>query len=398
MPTRAVRAALMALAGAVFAAPAAPAARAQGAHVPRAATPAAWSTRFADAVIARHTVVHEKWDYTAGLVLLAIQRVGDATRAPRYGAYVRGNVDRLVQPDGSIATYRADDFNLDQINEGRVLLTLLDRTHDRRYRLAADRLREQLRAQPRTSEGGFWHKKIYPEQMWLDGLYMAAPFYAEYTRRFGEPAAFDDVARQILLVGRHLRDPRTGLYYHAWDAAHAQPWADPATGLSQQFWGRAVGWYMMAMVDVLDELPAAHRDRAAIVAVLRDLADAVARVQDPVTGLWWQVLDQPDRAKNYLEASASSMFVYALAKGARLGHLDARFRRVAERGFDGLVTTLVVTGADGRPSLTGICKVAGLGGTPPRDGSYDYYVSEPVAADDYKGVGPFILAALELKR
>lgn len=357
-----------------------------------------WSARVVDAAIARNPVVHEKWDYTAGLMLMAIQRVGDVTRRPAYGAYVRRNVDRLVQPDGSIATYRADEFNLDQINEGRVLLTLLERTRDRRYRLAADRLREQLRTHPRTAEGGFWHKKIYPEQMWLDGLYMAEPFYAEYAKRFGAPADFDDVTRQFLLVERHLRDPRTGLYYHAWDAARVQPWADKATGLSSQFWGRAVGWYLMAMVDVLDVLPVAHRDRPAIIAMLRNLADAVARVQDAGTGLWWQVLDQPGRARNYLEASASAMFVYALAKGARLGYLDARFRVVATLGFDGLVGTLISTGADGRPSLTGVCKVAGLGGNPPRDGSYEYYVSEPVVADDYKGVGPFILAALELKR
>lgn len=359
---------------------------------------ALWSTRFADAVMARNPVVHEKWDYTAGLALLAVLRVGDATGDARHGEYVRRNVDRLVQADGRITTYRTDDFNLDQINEGRLLFPLLARTGDARYRLAADRLRSQLRAQPRTSDGGFWHKQIYPQQMWLDGLYMAHPFYAEYARRFGEPEAFDDVARQFLLVARHLRDPRTGLYYHAWDAAHAQAWADPATGLSRHFWGRAVGWYMMAMVDVLQELPVAHRDRAAILDVLRDLADAVARVQDPVTGLWWQVLDQPNRRGNYLEASASSMFVYAFARGARLGYLDARFRRLADRGFDGLVRTLVVTGADGQPSLTGICKVAGLGGTPPRDGSYEYYVGEPVVSDDYKGVGPFILAALELHR
>ena len=371
---------------------------ADGALAQPTAPSAPWSSRFADAVMARYPVVHEKWDYTAGVALLAILRVGDATKDARYGEYVRRNIDRLVQPDGSITSYRADDFNLDQINEGRLLFPLLARTRDARYRLAADRLRAQLRNQPRTSDGGFWHKQIYPQQMWLDGLYMAQPFYAEYARRFGDAAAFDDVARQFLLIARHLRDARTGLYYHAWDAVHTQPWADTATGLSRHFWGRSVGWYMMALVDVLDQLPATHRDREAIIDVLRDLADAVARVQDPVTGLWWQVLDAPNRPKNYLEASGSSMFVYALGKGARLGYLDARFRRVAERGFDGLVRTLVVTGADGRPSLTGICKVAGLGGTPPRDGSYEYYVSEPVVADDYKGVGPFILAALELRR
>ena len=234
--------------------------------------------------------------------------------------------------------------------------------------------------------------------MWLDGLYMAEPFYAEYAARHGDTAAMNDVARQFLLVARHARDPRTGLYYHAWDAAHQQAWADPATGLSKMFWGRAVGWYLMAALDVLDYLPRTHRDRAAIVRVVQRLADAVARVQDPVTGVWWQVLDQPNRSRNYLEASASAMFTYAFAKGARLGVLPAEYHALAERAFDGMLANFVSIGEDGLVSINGICKVAGLGGTPPRDGTYEYYVSEPVVSNDYKGVGAFMLAAIELGR
>lgn len=362
-----------------------------------------WSVRFARAVIARNPQVHARWDYTAGVVLLAIDRVATAGRDESLRAYVKRNIDRWVQPDGSITGYRKEEYNLDQIAEGRLLFPLLSRTGDSRYRRAANLLREQLRKHPRTSEGGFWHKQIYPQQMWLDGLYMAGPFYAQYARTFREPDAFDDVARQFLLVARHTRDPRTGLMYHGWDAAKAQRWADSATGLSPNFWGRAMGWYVMAVVDVLDYLPQTHRDRPALIAILQDAAEAVAEVQDPVSGLWWQVLDQPNRAGNYLEASASSMFVYALAKGARLGYIDAKFLGVANRGFDGLVSNLVKTGPDGMVSLTGICQVAGLGGNPRKDGSYRdgsfaYYVSEPVLADDYKGVGPFIMAAHELGR
>lgn len=362
-----------------------------------------WSVRFARAVIARNPQVHARWDYTAGVVLLAIDRVATAGRDESLRAYVKRNIDRWVQPDGSITGYRKEEYNLDQIAEGRLLFPLLSRTGDSRYRRAANLLREQLRKHPRTSEGGFWHKQIYPQQMWLDGLYMAGPFYAQYARTFREPDAFDDVARQFLLVARHTRDPRTGLMYHGWDAAKAQRWADSATGLSPNFWGRAMGWYVMAVVDVLDYLPQTHRDRPALIAILQDAAEAVAEVQDPVSGLWWQVLDQPNRAGNYLEASASSMFVYALAKGARLGYIDAKFLGVANRGFDGLVSNLVKTGPDGMVSLTGICQVAGLGGNPRKDGSYRdgsfaYYVSEPIVADDYKGVGPFIMAAHELGR
>jgi unsaturated rhamnogalacturonyl hydrolase len=331
-------------------------------------------------------------------MLTAIARVGTVSGAPRFDAYVRENVDRFVKPDGSIATYKVEEFNLDQINMGRALFAQWDRTKAPRYRDALQLLRHQLSQQPRTSEGGFWHKKIYPNQMWLDGLYMAEPFYAEYVRRFGPAGDFDDITRQFLLTARHTRDARTGLFYHAWDETRSQAWADSITGTSRQFWARAVGWYLMAAMDVLDQLPKQHPDRAALIHTVRDLADAVARVQDPVTGLWWQVLDQPGRAKNYLEASGSSMFVYAFAKGVRLGYLAPAFKSRAARGFDGLVKHLVRVDADGQPSLDGICKVAGLGGNPPRDGSYAYYVSEPVVSNDYKGVGAFILAALELGR
>jgi unsaturated rhamnogalacturonyl hydrolase len=360
---------------------------------------APWSVRVAMSAMRRSpAAVYNKWDYTAGLMLLAIQRVGEAAHDPKYAAYVKASIDSLVHADGTIATYASSEYNLDQINEGRSLFMLYDRTHDARYAKAADRLRDQLRTQPRTAEGGFWHKQIYPQQMWLDGLYMGEPFYAEYALRHADTTAMNDVARQFLLVARHLRDPKTGLYYHAWDSVHQQPWADPATGLSKNFWGRAVGWYLMAAVDVLDYLPKTHRDRSELIRVVQQLSDAVARVQDPVSGVWWQVLDQPSRARNYLEASGSAMFTYALAKGARMGYLAPSYRLIAERAFDGMLATFVTTGADGLVSINGICKVAGLGGNPPRDGSYEYYVSEPVVADDYKGVGAFILAANELGR
>lgn len=362
-----------------------------------------WSQRFANAVVARNPDVHARWDYTAGVVLLAIDRVASSRGDAKLHQYVQRNMDRFVQPDGQITGYRMDEFNLDQIAQGRLLFVLGRTSSDQRYEKAASLLREQLRRHPRTSEGGFWHKQVYTQQMWLDGLYMAAPFYAEYAQKHREPAAFDDIIRQFLLAARHTRDARTGLMYHGWDAAKAQKWANPETGLSPNFWGRAMGWYLMGAVDALDYIPRGHKDRAALVGVIRDAAAAVVRVQDPVSGLWWQVLDEPNRAGNYLEASASSMFVYVLAKASRLGYIDAGNRAVATRGFDGLVRELVKTGPDGLPSLTSICQVAGLGGNLRKDGSYRdgtfaYYVSEPIVADDYKGVGPFIMAAHELGR
>lgn len=360
-----------------------------------------WAIRMARSVMTRNPVNHRRWDYTGGVVLGAIEQVGLATRDTAMLAYVKRNMDLFVQPDGTIRGYDLEEYNIDHVAPGRVLFGLFARTKDERYRKAIELLRSQLRTHPRTSEGGFWHKKIYPNQMWLDGLYMGAPFYAQYARTFGEPAAFDDVAKQFLLVARHTRDPGTGLMYHGWDETRSMFWADTATGLSANFWGRAIGWYMLGVVEALDHLPADHPDRAAIVKTFRDVAEGVAAVQDPLTGLWWDVLDQPNRAGNYLEASASSMFAYALAKGARLGYLDARYRDIAVRGFDGLLTHLVRENPNGTISLVNVVQVSGLGGNPRRDGSrrdgsYAYYVSEPVVTDDYKGVGPFILAALEL--
>jgi unsaturated rhamnogalacturonyl hydrolase len=362
-----------------------------------------WSVRMAESVMRRNPRTHRRWDYTQGVVLGAVERVALATGDRAMLDYVGRNMERWITPEGGIQGYDMAEYNIDEVSQGRLLFGMYERTADERYRRAADLLRQQLRTQPRTPEGGFWHKQIYPQQMWLDGLYMGEPFYAEYAAAFDEPAVFDDVAKQFLLVARHTRDARTGLMYHAWDAARAQPWADTATGLSPHFWGRAMGWYMVGVVETLDHFPADHPDRAAIIQTLRDAAEAVARVQDPVTGLWWDVLDQPNRAGNYLEASASSMFVYALAKGARLGYLAPGYRQVADRGFGGLLSNLVRENADGTVSLINVVQVSGLGGNPRRDGSYRdgsyaYYVSEPVVTDDYKGVGPFILAALELER
>lgn len=357
-----------------------------------------YAVRMADATMERNPVVHKEWDYTAGLVLLGMERLGAATNNAKYARYVKQNIDGLVQSDGSIKTYELEEFNLDQIAEGRVLFGLYAKTKDAKYRKAIETLREQLRRQPRTSEGGFWHKQIYPQQMWLDGLYMASPFLVQYGVTFGDTAAVNDVVKQILLVARYTRDAKTGLYYHAFDESKSQIWADKQTGQSPHFWGRAVGWYAMAIVDVLDYLPVTHRDRPTILSILRDVSESVTRVQDPVTGLWYDILDLPTRTGNYLETSASSMFVYSLAKGARNGWIDSRYGGVARRGYEGLVKNMVSRDAEGRMSLDRIVSVSGLGGKQQRNGSFDYYISEPVVSNDYKGVGAFILASIELRR
>jgi unsaturated rhamnogalacturonyl hydrolase len=357
-----------------------------------------WSARSADSIIRRQPYLSDRWRYESGVVLLGIARLHQKCREPRYWQYVKDNMDVLVAPDGSIRTYRLDEYNLDQINQGKLLFPLFHTTQDERYKRAAFLLRNQLKTHPRTSQGGFWHKQIYPHQMWLDGIYMASPFYAEFGETFSEDSAFDDVARQILLIEQHSRDLKTGLLYHGWDESRVQRWANPVTGCSPHFWGRAMGWFAMALVDVLDHFPRDHSQRPAIVAILQRLAEAVASVQDDASGLWYQILDLADKPGNYLEASASCMFVYTLARGVRQGCLAKQYLEVASRGYTGIVKRFVQVDAEGQVDLNGICSVAGLGGNPYRDGSFEYYIREPVVSNDHKGIGAFILASVEIER
>lgn len=356
-----------------------------------------WAIRMADSMMQQYPIRGKKWAYEWGVMLTGIEQVWLRTGDRRYFDYIKRNVDAFVQQDGSIRTYRADEYNIDMINSGKLLFGLFRTTGDERYKRAAYLLREQLRTHPRTAEGGFWHKHIYPHQMWLDGIYMGSPFLAEFASAFDEPDLFDEVAHQITLIERHTRDHETGLLYHGWDESRQQRWADPQTGRSPHVWGRAVGWYMMALPDVLDHFPQNHPQRPGIIAIFRDTVAALAAVQDAATGLWYQVLDQGDRAGNYLEASASCMITYAIAKAARRGYIAPGQRQLAERAFEGIVRHLVSVDEQEHVALNQICSVAGLGGDPYRDGSFEYYVGEPVVTNDDKGVGPFILASVELE-
>jgi unsaturated rhamnogalacturonyl hydrolase len=338
-----------------------------------------------------------KWTYDHGLVLKGIERVYAATGDKQYLTFIQDGMDHFVSDDGSIRTYSLDDYNIDNILPGRNLLFLYQATGQEKYRKAAALLRKQLKTHPRTSEGGFWHKKIYPSQMWLDGLFMGEPFYAEYAKTFHEDAAFDDVAKQFILMERHSRDDKTGLLYHGWDESKQQRWANPTTGRSPNFWGRAMGWYGMALVETLDYFPEKHPKRAELIAILNRFATAVAKYQEPRSGLWYQILDKGDDKGNYLESSAACMFVYALAKGVRKGYLPSTYMKVAERGYQGILKQFVKYDANGQLNLEGTVSVAGLGGNPYRDGSYEYYLSEKVVTNDPKGIGAFLLAATEME-
>ena len=336
------------------------------------------------------------WDYVHGLNLLGFARVYEKTGDKRYFDYLKGYYDELIDEQGNIDTYKREKFNIDMLNAGKVLFFLYDQTGDEKYMLAADKLRAQLNEHPRTSEGGFWHKKRYPSQMWLDGLYMGAPFYAEYIMRARNPEQLDDVFLQFELIEKHLYDPKTGLPRHGWDESRDQKWSDKATGLSPHHWSRALGWYAMAMVDVMDIVPVQNSKRAWLAARFEKFMAQVVKYQHP-TGAWYQVTDLGDREENYLEASGTAMLTYAMARGVNLGVLPESYRAHAERGFAGLVDQMIsVDPATNVITLNQVCAVAGLGGNPYRDGSFEYYMSEPIRPNDAKGVGPFILAALEL--
>jgi len=367
------------------------------------ATPLQWSVRLADSESARRgdSLIYRdggtaKWDYTVGLYTLALVKLGERIQEPRYWKTAEAIIGSFIGADGQIRGYRVADYNLDNINSGRAVLALYRLTQEERYREAAVLLRRQLDAQPRTAEGGFWHKQRYPHQMWLDGVYMEAPFYAEFAQRFHEPAAsFDDVARQIRLAGMHTYDARTGLFFHGWDESKEQPWANKVTGASPSFWSRAIGWYAMALVDTLDYFPADHPARPELIGLLQKVSAGVARYQDAESGLWYQVTDQGARQGDYLEATGSSMFVYALAKGINRGYLSRDVLPVVLKGYTGLVGKLLQVDPTGRVTLTHCCSGAGLGYG--RDGSFEYYLSEPVVDNDLKGVGPFILAGIEVQ-
>ncbi|HEY3053224.1 MAG TPA: glycoside hydrolase family 88 protein, partial [Thermoanaerobaculia bacterium] len=373
-------------------------------------TPApSWSARMADSVMKRtpdplwlDATERPRWEYTPGLVLKAVLDVAQRTLDDRYWNYVKSYYDGMISADGTIRDYKLEDYNLDRINPGKPLFALYEKTHDAKYRKAIETLRRQLREHPRTSEGGFWHKKRYPHQMWLDGLYMAAPFLAQYAKVFDEPAAFDDVIDQYAIMEKHARDPKTGLLYHGWDESKQQKWADPKTGHSPAFWGRAMGWYAMGLVETLDFIPPAHPRRGELIAILDRLAEAVTRVQDPKTGVWWQVLDQGGREGNYLEASASSMFAFALLKASRHGYIDAKYGALGRRAYEGIIKQFIDVDDHGLVNIKNVCQGAGLGGDPEkeryRDGTYEYYVHEKVRTNDPKGVGPFIFASLEMER
>ncbi len=337
------------------------------------------------------------WNYIDGCMMTALLAMSEITGDRQYADFAERCIDWFVDESGAIRGYKAEDCNLDDINEGRVLFTLYRTSGKEKFKKAAQFLRGQLERQPRTPEGNFWHKAIYPNQVWLDGLYMAQPFYALYEREFGA-GDYSDILSQIENVRRHMRDEEKGLYYHGYDASRKAFWADPVTGRSQNFWLRSIGWFAVALVDLSEILPEGA-ERARLCEIFAELMQSVDRYADAETGLYWQVVDQGGREGNYLETSGSSMLAYAMLKGARLGVLGKEYAAKGEKTFRGIVDRYL-SFSDGELNLGGICLVAGLGpeNNRRRDGSFAYYISEPVVQNDAKGVAPFLLCYTEVKR
>ncbi|SFZ92731.1 unsaturated rhamnogalacturonyl hydrolase [Flaviramulus basaltis] len=343
-----------------------------------------------------------KWSYTNGLVLCAASRVYEDTKNQKIYDYIYDYADEMIDSLGHIKTYKLSNQNLDMIKSGDVLLYLYPKTKEERFLKAMQTLDSQMETQPKTSDGGYWHKKVYPYQMWLDGLYMAEPFHTRYAKEYIEDGVvqqkiYDDVVLQFDLIQKHSRDEKSGLLYHGWDESKEQQWANKETGNSQHFWSRGMGWYGMAMVDVLDFLPENHPGRERIIIYLNKYAEAITKVQD-TSGLWWQVLDQGNREGNYLEATGSAMFTYTFAKGVNKGYLPKKYLEIANKAYKGIIDNLISVEENGIVNLNKCCGVAGLGGNPYRDGSFDYYVNEIIRSNDPKGTGPFIMASLELNK
>ncbi|HET7732796.1 MAG TPA: glycoside hydrolase family 88 protein [Paludibacter sp.] len=352
--------------------------------------PESWMTDFAKKL---------KWDYCNGLELQSIYQVWQLTGDQKYFDYVKSYTDTIIAPDGSITGYKLEDYNIDKLNSGKILFDLYAKTGEQKLKKTMDLLRSQMNTHPRTNDGGFWHKKIYTNQMWLDGLYMASPYLAEYGYRFGETGLFDEVAHQIITMAKHSYDPKTGLYYHGWDESRKQRWSNPETGCSPNFWSRSMGWYMMAIVDVLDYLPKDHPQRPEIIKILANLSLSLEKYRDPKTGMWYQVTDKGNEKGNYVESSGSAMFIYTWVKGAQKGYLPKAFLSKGKKAYNQFVKRFIKTNADGTISLTDGCSVAGLGGEPKyRDGSFQYYISEPKRDNDPKAVAPFIMVSVLLKK
>lgn len=341
------------------------------------------------------------WNYIDGCMILALLEIYKATGEKKYYEFADAFIDHRVNEDGTINGYDPHEYNIDNVNAGKTLFALYEINGKEKYRRAIDLIYSQVKNQPRTAEGNFWHKKIYPNQVWLDGMYMGQPFYMEYETKFNNKKNYGDIFRQFANVVKYMRDGETGLYYHGYDASRQAFWCDKETGLSKNFWLRALGWYSMALLDTLDKCeptPESQKEYIFLEKTFVQLMDDMLKFQDE-SGMWYQLPALGGKEPNYLETSGSAIMSYSLLKGVRLGFLPESYRQYGVKAFEGICNKYLKETENGL-NLGGICLVAGLGPEENRrrDGSFEYYMSEPVVENDAKGVGPLLLAYTELRR
>lgn len=358
-----------------------------------------------------------KWSYVMGIELEAMLDTYLKYGNPRIWDYCQEYTDTMINDKGEIHGYRLEDYNLDNIRTGHFVARMYQQKPERKNLLAMQLMMKQLQQQPRTAEDDvFWHKAIYSYQVWLDGIFMGLPYHVLTASMLLPPKearkVYDDAVQQVTTTYKRTLDPQTGLNRHAWDETHEMFWADPQTGLSQHCWGRAQGWYTMALIELLDVLPENYERRQEVVALLKKDLEAIIKWQDPHSGVWYQVMDAPKRESNYLESTCSSMFAYALLKAYRKGYVNQIFQEAGIKAYRGILNRFIRVNDDETISLTHCCSVAGLGpgisekvklAAPNvkenrrRDGSFNYYISEPIRDNDAKGIGPFIWASLEME-
>ena len=336
------------------------------------------------------------WNYIDGCMIKAVLELYNITKDEKFLKFADDFIDYFVRDDGSIDSYDPKEYNIDNVNAGKTLFELYDLTGKEKYRRAIDTIYSQVKTQPRTKEGNFWHKAIYPNQVWLDGMYMGQPFYMQYEIKYNNCENCMDSFRQFMNVYKIMRDPKTGLFYHGYDSSKSVFWADPETGLSKNFWLRALGWFAMALIDTIDIMPESMAEQKDTLAgVYKEFIEAMLKFQDE-SGMWYQVVNMGDRPENYLEASGSAIFAYAIMKSTRIGILDESYYKYGEKAFKGICDKYI-SEKDGALQMDGICLVAGLGPADNlrRDGTFEYYMSEPVVQNDAKGVAPLVLAYIE---
>jgi unsaturated rhamnogalacturonyl hydrolase len=340
-----------------------------------------------------------KWTYEYGFFLNGTYRLYQQTKNERYFNYMKKWMDGYLNDDGTFkeGVYNRKEYRLDDVLPGRLCIYLFQQTGDLKYKKVADQFIEHLTQQPKTKEGGYWHKEIYPYQMWLDGIYMGDVFSMQYAAAFNMPHWFDEAILQINLMYKHAVDPVSGLLYHGWDESKNDVWANNERGTSPELWARAIGWYAMALIECLDYLPASHPERQNVESIFRKLCASIKNFQDQKTGLWYQVINKGKEEDNWIETSSSSMFCYAFAKGFNKKLLDKSYHDASEKAFSSIIGKYIYVDASGDIHLDQGVKVGSLN-IKNSKGDYPYYITSERRLDDYKGLAALLYSSIELKK